>query len=179
MPNWLIFCVSAIVLLYGMLHGLLMLVSPSRHRRFNLRISDPFGKRFTVGDSDDNRGLELGYRLAGFGILIMCTLMVLGSADSLLGHHHGEPLPRHVATPAFEFGKYWWDWIASAGFFLFGLYAFLRPSQLHWWSTARALPSSILPPEPNQVRKGGRILGICFMILGVISLLLTLNRIQH
>ena len=176
MPNWLSLCISAIVLLFGIVHGLLMLLSPAKHRRFNLRVNDPFRRlRSPEEGSDDSRGLELGYRLAGLGVLIMCMLIAWGVSSSLLGYHHGKPISEHTASPTVTAAKDWWGLVASAGFFLLGLCAFLRPLQLYRWTTARALPSSVPPAQPQQIQRGGQLLGICFMTIGLICFFLALK----
>lgn len=94
MSNWLIVLVCVVVLSYGMIHGLLMLISPEKHRRFNLRVNNPFGRlKLPPPDRDINQGLELEYRLAGLAIVVMCGFIAWGSVYSLLGHHHEQILP--------------------------------------------------------------------------------------
>lgn len=167
MSNWPIVLVC-VVLSYGMMHGLLMLISPEKHRRFNLRVNDPFGRvKLPPPDRDTNRGLELEYRLAGFAIVVICGLIAWGSLYSLLGHHAGA-LPRHEDTPHLAVGKTWWGFAAAAGCLAFGGYALLRPSRVFAWTTGRLLPSGVAVPEPNQIRRGMRFLGTCFIALGII-----------
>jgi hypothetical protein len=176
-PNWVIIVVC-VVILYGLVHGLLMLVSPAKHRRFNLRVSDPFGTlKLRPPDHDPDPGLELEYRLAGLALAVVCSLIAWGSLDSLLGRHHGESLRQHGATPTIiAFGKNWWGFVAATGCFAFGMYAFLRPLSVHQWSTKPLLSSSQLPPEPTQIRLGMRFLGACFMALGVILFWLAVKQ---
>jgi len=175
--NWVIIVVFELAVLYGMLHGLLMLVSPERHRRFNLRVNDPFGRlKSPPPDRDTDRGLELEYRLAGLGLVLGCSVMAWGSLTSLLGHYHGETLPRHAPIPTIAIGKTWWGFVAAAGCLVFGVYAFLRPSCVYAWTTGRLLPSGVAPPESNQIRRGMRFLGSCFMALGVILFWLALKN---
>lgn len=176
MSNWPIVLVC-VVLSYGMMHGLLMLTSPEKHRRFNLRVNDPLGRvKLPPPDRDTNRGLELEYRLAGFAIVVMCGLIAWGSLYSLLGHHHEQTLPRHEGTPTVAIGKTWWGFVAAAGCLVFGAYAFLRPLSVYGWTTLRLLPSGVAVPEHNQIRRGMRFLGTCFILLGLILFWLGLKR---
>jgi CDP-diglyceride synthetase len=167
--NWPIILVCALAILYGMVHAVLMLVSPAKHRRFNLRVNDPFGRlKLRPPDRGTDHGLELEYRLVGLAGILVCILIAWGSLDSLLGHHYGESLPKHAATPTIAIGKTWWGFVAATGCLAFGLYASLRPFGVYRWTTGRLLPSGVAPPEPNQIRRGMRFLGTCFMALGVI-----------
>lgn len=176
MPNWLIALVCMIGISYGMLHALLMLISPSTHRRFNLRVTDPFRKvKLRTPERDTNPGLELQYRLAGLVGVLGCIFIAWGILDSLLGHHRGQPLHGQAPAPRIALGRTSWGFIGSGGFFLFGLYAYFWPFRVYEWGIKRAFPPSVATPEPNQIRKGGRLLGICFMILGVISFLFALK----
>jgi hypothetical protein len=162
-----------------MIHGLLMLISPEKHRRFNLRVNNPFGRlKLPPAERDINHGLELEYRLAGLIIVVMCGLIAWGSVYSLLGHHHEQILPGHEGTPAIAIaiGKTWWGFVAAAGCFVFGAYAFLRPFSVYGWTTRRLLPSGVALPEPNEIRRGMRILGTCFMALGIILFWLALKQ---
>lgn len=152
MSNRPIVLVCVVVLSYGIIHGLLMLISPEKHRRFNLRVNDPFGRlKLPPPDRDTNRGLELEYRLAGFAIVVMCGLIAWGSLYSLLGHHHEQTLPRHDGTPTVAIGKTWWGFVAATGCLVFGAYAFLRPFSVYGWTTRRLLPSGVSPREPSAV----------------------------
>lgn len=177
MSNWPIVLVCVVVLSYGIIHGLLMLISPEKHRRFNLRVNDPFGRvELPPPNRDTNRGLELEYRFAGFAIVVMCCLIAWGSLYGLLGHHHEQTLPRHEGTPTVAIGKTWWGFVAAAGCFVFGVYAFLRPVSVYAWTTLRSLPSGVAAPAPNQIRRGIRFLGTCFIVLGLILLWLALRQ---
>jgi hypothetical protein len=162
--NWPIVVVCVVVLSYGMVHAVLMLVSPAKHRRFNLRVSDPFGRlKLRPTDRDTDHGLELEYRLAGFAGILVCILIAWGSLHSLLGHHYVESLPKHgAAPPTIAIGKTWWGFVAAAGCLVFGAYAFLQPFQLYRWSTARVLPSSVAPPRTRSGSQGRAILGDLF-----------------
>ena len=180
MPNWPIVVVCVVVLSYGMIHGLLMLISPEIHRRFNIRVNDPFGRlKLPPRDRDPNRGLELEYRLACLAIVVMCGLIAWGSLYSVLGHYHEQTLPRHEGTPTVAIGKTWWGFLAAAGCVVFGAYAFLRPLSVYGWTTLRLLPSGVAVPEPNQIRRGMRFLGTCFIVLGLILFWLALKRQQQ
>jgi CDP-diglyceride synthetase len=175
--NWPIVVVCVVVLTYGMIHGLLMLISPDTHRRFNIRVNDPFGRiKLPPRDRDPNRGLELEYRLAGLAGVLVCVLIAWGTLDSLLGHHYGEPLPKHGTTPTIAFGKSWRGFVAAAGCLVFGAYAFLRPLSVYGWTTLRLLPSGVAVPEPNQIRRGMRFLGTCFIVLALILFWLELKQ---
>ena len=177
MSNWPIILVCALAILYGMVHAVLMLVSPAKHRRFNLRVSDPFGRlKLRPPDRDTDHGLELEYRLVGLAGILVCILIAWGSLHSLLGHHYVESLPKHGATPMIAFGKDWWGFVAAAGCLVFGAYAFLRPLSVYGWTTLRLLPSGVAVPEPNQIRRGMRFLGTCFIVLGLILFWLALKR---
>jgi hypothetical protein len=160
-----------------MIHGLLMLISPEKHRRFNLRVNNPFGRlKLPPPDHDINQGLELEYRLAGLGMVVMCGFIAWGSVYGLLGHRHEQILPGQERTPAIAIGKTWWGFVAAAGCFVFGACAFLRPFIVHGWKARSLLPSGVALPEPNKIRRGMRILGTCFMALGMILFWLALKQ---
>src|SRR5579885_1405248 len=87
MPTWLTIAWT-LGLLYGIVHGMLMLVSPAKHRKFNLLLNDPFRTiKLRIPESEDGRGLELGYRLGG------------RSNGRLYRHALGEPSRRDSKSP--------------------------------------------------------------------------------
>ncbi|HZU42240.1 MAG TPA: hypothetical protein VE994_06185 [Terriglobales bacterium] len=179
MPTWLTIAWT-LGLLYGIVHGMLMLVSPAKHRKFNLLLNDPFRTiKLRIPESEDGRGLELGYRLGGLALMVGCTVMLLGSLQGAIVNHHSESLPKHPGTPTNDLGKDWWGLIAAAGFFLFGIYAFLQPQRVYQWGPRRALPSNLAMPTPDQIRRSGKILGICFVALGVILCVLLITNNYH
>lgn len=174
MSNWILLLVGALVILYGMLHGVLMLISPPKHRRFNLRVNDPFSRlKWRPPESDSDHGPELGYRLAGLGIVIMCGLIAWGVFHSFFPGT--SPLPQRPTTPTMAIGKNWWGFVSAAGCLLFGVYAFLSPFHVYQWSVRRLVSSTERRPEPNKIRRGIRFLAICFIIIGVTSIWLQLK----
>lgn len=173
MSTWVMVIVG-ILMIYGMTHGLLMLISPAKHRKFNLRLSDPFGRLKWKPDDDGSDGLELGYRLTGLGILVICSLIAWGSLLAPFAHYFQGSSSRHGAALTIALGKKWWGFVAAGGCFLFGAYAFLFPLHVYQWSVKRMVSSNQELPEPSKIRKGNRFLGICFIILGAVSFWLEL-----
>lgn len=173
MSIWIITIVGILVI-YGMIHGLLMLFSPAKHRKFNLRVIDPFGKLKWKPTDDRGDGLELGYRLSGVGILVMCSLIAWGSLVTPFIHYFQEPSGRHGAALTIALGKKWWGLVAAGGSLFFGAYAFLFPLHVYQWSVKAIVSSKQELPEPDKIRKGSRFLGVCFIILGLTSFWLEL-----
>ena len=97
MSAWVVILAVCIGICLGFIHGILMLVSPDRHRRFVVWLNSRFGRsRLLPASRDDSRGLELEYRLAGLGILVMCAWLaweLQGDVRDRLFNtpkHHGE-----------------------------------------------------------------------------------------
>ena len=73
MSAWLLIIAVCIGICLGFIHGILMLLSPTRHRRFVVWLNSGFRRsRLSPVSRDVSRGLELEYRLAGLAILVMC-----------------------------------------------------------------------------------------------------------
>jgi hypothetical protein len=73
MSAWVIILAVCIGICLGFIDGILMLISPARHRRFVVWLNSGFRRsRLLPASRDVSRGLEFEYRLAGLGILVMC-----------------------------------------------------------------------------------------------------------
>ena len=165
---------------FGLTHALLMVASPSRHRRFVYRLRKPFQKVVFDPDSEHaHQGSELSYRLAGLGLATMCGWLAWTALRELLRRYAHAAVSSRRLLPASSIGAHWFAFVPSVVCVAGGIYMWLRPLDVYRWSV-RDLPARRRSQlEPKRIRRGMRFLSVCFIAAGLNSLWLALGPFLH
>jgi hypothetical protein len=166
MPDWVFFLAGTVTLCWGMTHGLLMLTSPPKHRRFVFWLNTRFRRsELQSSDEDLRRGLELQYRLAGLGIVALC-----GWLGSVFFHRlldgHLKAIPAVPSPP--RAGEMWFPFAAGLAAILVGLWFLRKPEAAFLWSI-KELPvrQEIPDSKRKRIRRGFQVFGLCIVAFGL------------
>jgi uncharacterized protein YjeT (DUF2065 family) len=163
MSDSVIHTLFLLVISFAIFNGILMLVAPSKHRRFLFWFgranswSRPIGK-------EPRRGLEIERRLAG---LIMAAMGIYIAWDVVLNAEAGRKkldVGSTVSSPGVSF----FSILIGLCLLVSGLFIIVRPQSVVQWSK---LHQSIVAEVPDSTltnwKTGARFLGV-FIVIGAI-----------
>jgi hypothetical protein len=178
MADWVLFLAGIVMICLGMTHGLLMLMSPPRHRRFVFWLSTRFRRsELQSSDEDLRRGLELQYRLAGLGIVAGCGWLGSIFLRRLLdGHLKAVP----TVPPPPDVGAMWFPFAAGLAAISGGLWFLRKPEAAFLWSI-KELPvrQEIPDSKRGRIRRGFQVFGLSFVAFGLALLWVGIKCLAH
>jgi hypothetical protein len=183
MSTWVIIVAICIGISFGCAHGILMLMSPRQHRRFVVWLNSGFRRsRFLRVSRDVSRGLEIEYRLAGLGIVVMCGWL----AWELLGDIRDRlfNIPEHQAAPSltsrpYSLGGAWAPVAIAIATGLSAFYFLRSPDAAAQWATKSLPLQQAEPANSKRSRRGMQFLGACFLCVSLYFFWVAISCLTH
>jgi hypothetical protein len=172
MSVWVLVIAVCIGICLGIVHGILMLLSPTQHRRFIVWLNSGFRRpRLSPLSHDVSRDLELEYRLAGLGILVMCGWLaweLQGDVrDRLFNTREHLAQSPGLTAPLYSLGGTWAPLAIAIATGLSAFYFLRSPDAAAQWATKNLPLQATDSTDSKWSRRGMQFLGACFLCVSL------------
>jgi hypothetical protein len=183
MSRWVLVVAVCVGICLGCLHGILMLMSPTQHRRFVVWLNSGFRRARSLPASRDvSRSLEIEYRLAGLGIFAMCGWL----AWELLGDVRDRlyTTPEHLSAPSltarpYGLGGAWAPFAIAIATGLSAFYFLRSPDAAANWATKSLPLQQAEPANSKWSRRGMQFLGASFLCISLYFFWVAISCLTH